>query len=497
MATFHRGFVEDNRFSLYSAFQYVNVSLNTITKERLLELLADRILLCKRLHPIVEKHKSSGESIQKYCNRIKKGKLPSGELALQALSILAGIIIRLVSIKEDDQGNVDALQKTYNDGYESTKDCVYMLYDEIKTQYYPLYFVDEENPTEKKTIFDRNDPKMLQFFEKYVKELKEQPNHNAALQPDESPTSSKEINEDEHLSGMITTSASEIRVIKRKEPEYADLLLAEKVRKHSKTETAPLKHNQDQSDLMEQSDCSTSESQSTDDAALTSDQTAKMKLQVEPPRKFRGRTKGDFTPSKSNPSKQKPPRCISDRNNNHFLNLLIPKSYLLTDLCSTLLEISVITRKVNGFSYINSYFNLPKNYSDPYSQRGNPIYIPLDNAANLSSYSEIFHQLKLRLMLVVCKNEELMECDQPLKVFSAPQNASNKKPITDIFETTDEFKKAYHLADMRLAFTLKTKNPDNGTIEPDSSKQYISQISTENRKHKKSTSKKKVIKFKK
>ncbi len=53
-----------------------------------------------------------------------------------------------------------------------------------------------------------------------------------------------------------------------------------------------------------------------------------MRFEVEPALEFRGRTPGDFKPKKAlnrkkKPSKARPPRYFADRNNNHFLNLLV------------------------------------------------------------------------------------------------------------------------------------------------------------------------------
>ena len=57
-----------------------------------------------------------------------------------------------------------------------------------------------------------------------------------------------------------------------------------------------------------------------------------------------------------------------------------------------------------------------------------------------------------------------------------------QKPITDKFKKTTKFKQAYDVHNMRLAITLCTANPDDGTLYRNSDVQYISNISTENRK---------------
>jgi hypothetical protein len=53
-----------------------------------------------------------------------------------------------------------------------------------------------------------------------------------------------------------------------------------------------------------------------------------MRFEVEPALQFRGRTPGDFKPTKAlnrngEPSTSRPPRYFADLNNNHFLNLLV------------------------------------------------------------------------------------------------------------------------------------------------------------------------------
>jgi len=71
--------------------------------------------------------------------------------------------------------------------------------------------------------------------------------------------------------------------------------------------------------------------QSTTDSSIISNkqhQEPEMKFEVEPALKFRGRTSHEFIPlnerkRNGGPSETRPPRYFADRNNHHYLKLLV------------------------------------------------------------------------------------------------------------------------------------------------------------------------------
>lgn len=104
----------------------------------------------------------------------------------------------------------------------------------------------------------------------------------------------------------------------------------------------------------------------------------------------------------------------------------------------------MITREINGCSYINSYFKFQVHPTDYKIPDENPIYIPFD-VTQLQDYSEGIKQLSqviyvrklrktifylsLRLVVLMHTNPELMQTKQPLEIFSSSQSKLRKFEI--------------------------------------------------------------------
>jgi hypothetical protein len=104
---------------------------------------------------------------------------------------------------------------------------------------------------------------------------------------------------------------------------------------------------------------------------------------------------------------------------------------------------------------------------------------------------------RLQLVLVMVKDAKLMQCQQPLVVFSPPGTDSStwknglcarflyifiyvadQGPITTRFNEKNELKNTYHLHELRLAFTLWTRKSVKDVFRSAVNTQFISQIVT-------------------
>ncbi|CAF1305507.1 unnamed protein product, partial [Rotaria sp. Silwood1] len=154
----------------------------------------------------------------------------------------------------------------------------------------------------------------------------------------------------------------------------------------------------------------------------------KIRLEIEPISKFRGRTAHDFKPEKAKKRDGEPSKARAS-----------------------------LTREIHGYTYINSYFKFQVHPTDPQSPNLNPRYIFLDTTIELKVYSEILQQLKLQLVVAMLTNKELMQSEQPLKIFARPKNDNHGKFITTKYDNHKDFKEAYSLHDLRFAITLWRK----------------------------------------
>ncbi|CAF1364936.1 unnamed protein product [Adineta steineri] len=507
--------------SLLSSFRDVNTTFNTITDDTVRNIVAERIFKNKYLRTAMLKREINCTTVEQYHKQIKKGQLHDGEIEIQALSIICHILIWVVSMAKNDQGSINVKMSKY-DGYaQQFEKCVYILYDEEAKRYDPLYIVNKDNRDEKLTIFERDNTETLDLLRTFIQEELHAVNFKeldccTASHTMESPATMNDLNECENIWDMITPKADRSSPIKRKLPNYQELTLGQNIEeelssnesipndrgtKHAKTDTDELlesvktnsecmtieKHLPTNSSAIESE--SQIEQQSTMNSPAAVSQPMKMRLKVKLAKKFRGRTRGDFIPKKkrnrkNEPSKPRPPRYFSDRNGKTYLNLLIPERIFSDDLHQIKVEVAIITKKKNGYSYISPYFKFMEVPSNPIvSPLCNPIYMFVDHKTELNRYPDMMRQLKLRLVVVTHTIGELMESEQPLTIFSSPKNNNGQKAITKRFKKRKTFKNKYDLHKMRFAITLWTKQHGEEEFKRREDIQHISSISTEDRKY--------------
>ncbi|CAF1426554.1 unnamed protein product [Adineta steineri] len=534
---FRRGQVPVDSSSLLSSIRYVNNTNGTSNNKTLRNFVAERIFKNENLRTAILGRQTNCTTAAQYREQIKKGQLHDGAIEIKVLSNLCDLLIRVVSMKENHPDSTNLPYLEYGDDAKTTNKCVYILYDEEAKHYDPLYIVNKDNPDEKLTIFERDNTETSDLLRTFIQEKLHTVNFKEldcciASHIMESPTKKEDLIEDELLMGMITSMAAEtsspierndrsknITVtnrslpIKRTYRNYDELTygqhteqelssnqINDREAKHAKIdEDELLKSNKTNSEFITFEELfqtnlfnieseSQIEQQSTMNSPAAVSQPIKMRLKVKLAKKFRGRTRGDFIPKKkrnrkNEPSKPRPPRYFSDRNGKTYLNLLIPKRILPNNLHQMKLELAMISKKIDGYSYINTYFKFMEVPSNPLlSPLRNPMYMPVDHA-ELSSYSDTLYQLKLRLVVVTHTIGELMESEQPLTIFLSPKNNNGQKAITTPFKKQKPFKNAYDLHKMRFAITLWTKQHGEKEFKRREDIQYISSISTEDRKY--------------
>ncbi|CAF3934799.1 unnamed protein product [Adineta steineri] len=92
---------------------------------------------------------------QQYCNRIRKGAWAGG-LELEALSQIYHIMIKVIILRKDQQQNSSIDIMPFGKDDKSCIDCIYIVFDEAKSHYEPLYLCNIKNLQDKRTIFNRD-----------------------------------------------------------------------------------------------------------------------------------------------------------------------------------------------------------------------------------------------------------------------------------------------------------------------------------------------------
>ncbi|CAF3737355.1 unnamed protein product [Rotaria sordida] len=433
-------------------------------------MVIDYIRKRENWHCLALKHATNCKNIKDYCDKIEKGDLQNDELEFRALAMLCCLLIRVFSITKTLEGNININVLNYGEHIESFTECIYILYDEENKHYDPLYAINKQKPDENITIFKRDDETIVQLV--YIF-LQEEFHYDANIQSDcnnlvvesDLPTEPNVLNETERIFNLATPSSSINLSNKRKTLNYDSLKWTQTIEqvtsslsrsnstyvsnkriKSSKFDSSKnLSSNKNNSELLTieqylQMDInfnqfdSSNEKQKIENSQISLNnkfEIEKMKFEIEPTLKFRGRTLTDFKPKKAQkrngePSEPRPPRYFRDRNHRGYLNLLIPEAYLLPDIIQYYFEICIVTREINGYTYIHPYFKFQIHSTDPQSPNLNPKYIYFDSTIEFKTYSETLRQLKLQLVVVMHTNKELMQTKQPLKIFSSTQ-INNRK----------------------------------------------------------------------
>jgi hypothetical protein len=167
---FHRGKVDGDGSCLYSSFRYVNGIVDSIDNTRLRCMVADYIRKHEYLHLTVLQSGTQCKTVEAYCSKIEKDNLWGGEAEIRALAMLSHKLIRVVWKTKPVQGNYSINILNYGENEESFKECIYILYDEEKKHYDPLYVINKEEPHEKLTIFQCYNGIISQLLDKFIRE---------------------------------------------------------------------------------------------------------------------------------------------------------------------------------------------------------------------------------------------------------------------------------------------------------------------------------------
>ncbi|CAF2757848.1 unnamed protein product [Rotaria sp. Silwood2] len=538
---FHRKTIDNHDASLYASVRFAHGNLEGIDNTRLRSMIADYIRKNENLQRLVLERNTSCQNIKDYCNKIEKGNIQDDELEFRALAMLCYLRIRVFSITKTSENNITINVLNYGEHVESFTECIYILYDEERKHYEPLYAINKQIPDENIKIFKCDDETIVQLVYRFIQE---EFHYDANTQSDcnnlgnisEQPAETNVLNETERMFDLVTSSSSTNLYNKRKSPVYDTFLRTSTTEQASssishqtyvsnkRTKSSRLDNNSEKSSLNKnnnksltieqhlQMDTMTDESgtdenmkiflltikvildSSNDKQRIENGQmplndeieVEKMRFEIEPAPKFRGRTLTDFQPKKAQkrngkPSTPRPPRYYPDRSRHRYLNLLIPEAYILPDIIQYCFEICIITREMNGYTYIHPYFKFQVHPTDPKSPILNPRYIYFVSTMKFKAYSEILRQLKLQLVVVMHTNKELMQSEQPLQIFSSSKNNDHRNVITTKFNDHRAFKDAYHLHDLCFAITLWSKKSGEKVFHRHNDKQYISQIVTEDK----------------
>jgi hypothetical protein len=162
--------VSDNG-CLYKSFRFLNGTLESSNNKDLRCMVANYILKRENSDSLALKTDGKYKTVKDYCNEIKKGKLYGGKAELQALAMISKLVIHVVSIIKTIDGRIDIKVLNYGEDKEVRRDSIYLLYDEEKTQYNPLYVINKEDSCKKLMIFSPNDDESAgEILEKFLRE---------------------------------------------------------------------------------------------------------------------------------------------------------------------------------------------------------------------------------------------------------------------------------------------------------------------------------------
>jgi hypothetical protein len=139
--------------------------LNYALRSRVANYIRDH----EEMHETVINSTDRRYPVAKYCSLIKRGKLWGGAPELRILSNLYNTLICLISL-EKDKGKPCVRIFCYGEDNPTATRCTFILYDEEKGHYDPLYVVNTQNPDEKETIFERNDKTVIELLKKFIQD---------------------------------------------------------------------------------------------------------------------------------------------------------------------------------------------------------------------------------------------------------------------------------------------------------------------------------------
>ncbi|CAF1201775.1 unnamed protein product [Adineta steineri] len=468
-----------------------------------------------------------------YCREIEEGIISGSEPERNGLSYLYPDILFCIISKPNKNNNTFCVG-TYIKDISSYKKCVIILYNEENYIYMPLCLYNKTTDEEEKTNFKYDDT-VKNLLRKFIQnELDywgyvnfDSGKDNHAM---DSPLHIE--NEPLDLAEMITENHSKNKsekynMKKRKAPEDDDNFIINKEMKkltmntnnektQSLTSSHPLPPNDQISRFHEETDISENietliqidmlasydptianmmeqqqQQQMEDFSTTLSTNTSvaadeQIRFETEPAERFRGRALSDYVPkseTKRDGTKAKPrnPCYFADRNNEHYLNLLISRKFLFNNPGPIWVEIAVVTRSIKGCIYLNPLFDFCPYKDGSFGDPCNPMLIKLEDVEMypLTKYTDELQKLMLQLVVIMVKNDELVK-KQPIIPFSSL--SSNGQRHDAVYRTHDTFKNTFQLNDLRFAVTLWTQGPNDQEYQRRPDIQYISPVSTQDKK---------------
>ncbi|CAF3718041.1 unnamed protein product [Adineta steineri] len=447
-----------------------------------------------------------------YCRKVEEGIISGSEPERNGLSYLYPDTLFCIISKPDMNNNAPCID-IYVKDISSYKKCIIILYDEDNNIYLPLYLHNKINDEEEKTNFKYDDTVknlLREFIQNkleycgYVNFDSEKDNHAM-----DSPLHIE--NESDDLSEIINDTfiknkSKEQNMKKRKAPEKSRSLISSRplppndqisrfhkindieniatlVQTDMFSFNAPTFTNIMEEQQRQIEDLSPTLSRNASVAAFCE----YMTLKPHPRKKFRARALSDYVPkseTKRNGKKAEPrkPSYFSSCDNQRYLNLLIPTMYLFADLRRVWIEIALVTRTINGCIYFNPLFEFyPYNNKGAYGIPCNPMFIKLedDKTYPLTKYTDELQKLKLKLVVIMLTNAELVK-KQPLKVFKLV--SSNAQTQDTKHRAHDKLKNDFQLNDVCFAITLWIQESIDKEHQRRPDIQYISPASTQDKK---------------
>ncbi|CAF1593687.1 unnamed protein product [Adineta ricciae] len=210
-------------------------------------------------------------------------------------------------------------------------------------------------------------------------------------------------------------------------------------------------------------------------------------LEIQPMPEFRARLESDYisksaTKRNGTPSEPRLPVYFSDKNHNHWLNLLISNSLLFNNDPSSLwIEICIVTQTINKCIFVNPLFEFYCHNIDSTLRTLNPIMIKLESMPEykIEEYSKNWKCIKLYLAVIRVTNADLVR-KQPIIRFDPPSSKVSSNVVVT-FGKADEFKRHYTLHKLRFAFTPWLRKGSESEHHRRADLRYISEVSTANK----------------
>ncbi|CAF1009851.1 unnamed protein product [Adineta steineri] len=451
---------------------------------------------------------SDYQNREDYRLMVAAGIISGSEPERNGLSYLYPDTLFCIISKPNKNNNAPCID-TYVRDVSSYKKCIIILYDEASDIFKPLYLYNKVNHEEEKTNLKYDDTvkNLLRKFIQNKLKYRGYVNFDGEKDSHAMDSPSHVQHESTDLAEMIAENPSkneskEQNMNKRKAPEKTQLL----------TSSRPLPPNDQISTSHEENDISEDietllqtdmlapydttitnmmeeQQQQIEDLLSTlstntsvADDDERMRFETDPIKIFRGRALSDYVPkseTKRDGTKAKPrkPSYFPDCNNEHHLNLLIPTRYLFAGPSRVWVEIALVTRTINGCIYFNPLFEFYQYNNDGSFETCNPMFIKLGDVETypLTKYTD-------ELQKLILFDYHIFEQSQKQPMVPFPSLSSNGQTQVVEYKAHDTFKNAFQLNDVRFAITLYTQGPNDQEHQRRLDIQYISPISTQDKK---------------